>query len=87
MPKGLVVYKFQCGFWNESYCSESIGHLNIRSGKHISVSPVTVKKVKPSNNSTVCYHLLHCNYYSFLTTSMLWLVKTKSIYWKLKKAC
>ena len=26
------------------------------------MSPLTGKKVKPSNNSSICDHLLHCNY-------------------------
>ena len=46
-----VVYKFQCGLCNESYYCESIRHLDIRSGEHIGVSPLTGKKVK-----------LHCNF-------------------------
>ena len=55
IPKDLisgVVYKFQCG----------IRLLDIRSGEHIGVSPLTGKKVKPSNNSAICDHLLHCNF-------------------------
>ena len=32
-----VVYKLQCGLWNESYYGESIRHLDIRSGEHIGV--------------------------------------------------
>ena len=59
-----VVYKFQCGLCNESYYGESIRHLDIRSGEHIGVSPHTGKKVKPSNNSAICDHLLHCNFLS-----------------------
>ena len=50
IPKDLisgVVYKFQCGLCNESYYGESIRHLDIRSGEHIGVSPLTGKKVKP----------------------------------------
>ena len=57
-----VVYKFQCGLCNESYYSESIRHLDIRSGEHIGVSPLTGKKVKPVNDSAVRDHLPHCNY-------------------------
>ena len=57
-----VAYKFQCGLCNESYYSEIIRHLDIKSGKHIGVSPLTRKKFKPSNNSDVCDHLLHCNF-------------------------
>ena len=57
IPKDLtsgVVYKFQCGLCNESYYGESIRHLDIRSGEYIGVSPLTGKKVKPSNNSAIC---------------------------------
>ena len=68
-PKTLyipgVVYKFQSGLCSESYYGESIRHLDIRSRKHIGVSPLTRKKVKPSNNSAICDHLLH---YNFLPT-------------------
>ena len=65
IPKGLisgVVYKFQCGLCNESHYGESIRHLDIKSGEHIFVSPLTRKKVKPVNNNSVRDHLLHCNY-------------------------
>ena len=57
-----VVYKFQCGLCNESYYGESIRHLDIRPGEHIGVPPLTGKKGKPSNNSAICDHLLHCNF-------------------------
>ena len=63
IPKDLItsaVYKFQCGLCNESYYGESIRHLDIRSGEHVGVSPLTGKKVKPSNSSAICDHLLHC---------------------------
>ena len=65
IPKDLVsgvVYKFQCGLCNESYYGENIIHLDIRSGEHIGVSPLTGKKVKSIKNSAVRDHLLHCNY-------------------------
>ena len=65
IPKDLisgVVYKFQCGLCNEFYYGESIRHLDIRSGGHIGVSLLTGEKVKPSNNSAICDHLLHCNF-------------------------
>ena len=61
IPKYLisgVVYKFQYGLCYGSYYGESIRHLDIRSGKQIGVSPLNVK---PSNKSTICDHLLHCN--------------------------
>ena len=90
IPKDLisgVVYKFQCGLCNESYYGESIRHLDIRSVEHIGVSPLTGKKVKPSNNSAICDHLLHCNFVpSFKNFSVL-AHKNKSNYWELKKTC
>ena len=36
--------------------------LDIRSGEYIGVSPLTEKKVKPSNNSAICDHLLHSKF-------------------------
>ena len=36
--------------------------LKYKTGKHRAVWPFTGKKVKPTNNSAVCDHLLHCNY-------------------------
>ena len=54
---------FLLKFFNDaSYYGESIRHLHIRSGEHIGVSPLTGKKVKPSNNSAICDHLLHCDF-------------------------
>ena len=58
-PISAVVYKFQYGLCNESYDGESIRHLDIRSGEHTAVSPLNVKRVKPSNNSTISDNLLH----------------------------
>ena len=65
IPKDFIscfVYKFQCGLCSESYYGESIRHLDIRSGEHIGVSPLTGKNVEASNNSAICDHLLHCNF-------------------------
>ena len=65
IPKDLIsgaVYKFQCGLCNEYYYAESIKLLDKRSGEHIGVSTLTGRKVKPSNNNTICDHLLHCNF-------------------------
>ena len=62
-PQGFKpVFYRRCGLCNESYYGESIKHLDIRSGEHIGVSPLTGKKVRPSNNSAICDHLLHCNF-------------------------
>ena len=37
------------------------GHLNVRIGEHIGISPLTKKQVKPKNSS-VADHLLLCNH-------------------------
>ena len=63
IPKNLIsgfVYKFQCRICNESCFGLTIRNLDIRLGKYIGVSHLTGKKVKPSNNSAICDHLLHC---------------------------
>ena len=85
IPKDLmsgVVYKLQCAICSESYYGESIRYLDIKSGEHVGVSPLTGKKVKPSNNNAICDHLLLCNFsfYLLLTTLVFYLMKTKSIY-------
>ena len=64
IPKDLtsgVVYKFQCGLWNESYYGECVSHLNVKIGEHIGISPITKKQVKPKNSSPAD-HLLFCNH-------------------------
>ena len=55
-------YKFQCGLYNESYLSENISYLDIRSREQMGVSPLTGRKVKTINNSAIRDHLLHYNY-------------------------
>ena len=60
LPAG-VVYRFQCGFCNESYHGECVRYLNVRIGEHIGISPLTMKKVKPQG-SAVSDHLLLCNH-------------------------
>ena len=59
-----VVDKFHCGLCNDSYYGESIRHLDITSGEHIGVSPLTGKNVQPSNNSAICDRLLPCNFFN-----------------------
>ena len=54
IPKDLisgVVYKFQCGLYNESYFGECVRHLHVRIGEHIGISTFTKKQVKPENSS------------------------------------
>ena len=44
IPKDLmseIIYKFQCGLSNESYYGASIRHVDIMSGEHIGVSPLS----------------------------------------------
>ena len=68
-----LVYKFQCGLYNESYYVECLRHLSLISGEHIGISPLTNKRVKPRKNSAFCHNLLHCNYYpTFEDTSALY---------------
>ena len=53
IPKGLtsgVVYKSHCELCNESYFDECVRHLNVRTGKHIGISPLTKKTVNPKNS-------------------------------------
>ena len=60
IPKELrshLVCKFSCGSCNATYYGKSERHLNVRSGEHIGLSPLTGNRVacKPS---AICDHLL-----------------------------
>ena len=57
----VVVYKFQSGLCNEPYYGECVRHLNVRTGEHIRISPLTKKKVKPKVIAVSDYLLL-CNH-------------------------
>ena len=62
IPKKLnsgVEYKFQCGLFNEIYYGETVRHLVVRSRKHISLSPLTNKNVKPRESSITDHLLLY----------------------------
>ena len=83
IPKELisgVIYKFRCGLCNESYYDESIRQLDKRSEEHIGVSPLTGKKVKPSNNSAIYDHLLRFNFLSPFDKFSVLAHENKSIY-------
>ena len=83
IPKYLisgVVYKFQCGLCNESYYGESIRLLDTRFGEYIGASPLTGKKVKPSNNSAICDNLLHCTFLPSFENFSVLANETKSMY-------
>ena len=63
IPKKLtsgVTYKFQLGLSNDYYYVECVRHLNVRTGEHIRISPLT-KNFK-SKSSAVSDHLLLCNH-------------------------
>ena len=56
-----VVYKFQCGLWNEFYCGKCFSSLAMRSGKQNGISPLSNKKEQPRKNNGICHHLLNNN--------------------------
>ena len=56
-----VGYKYTCGRSNSFCYGETDKHLNVRSGEHIGISPVTFGKIKPSKESAFRDHLLICN--------------------------
>ena len=56
-----VAYKFQCGFYNESYYAEYVRHLAVRNGVHSGISPFSIL-VQPRHDCAVCLQLLNCNY-------------------------
>ena len=74
-----VVYKFQCGLYNESYYRESVRHLNARIGKHIRISALAKKKNKPEGRVVSDYLLLCDHSPSFETFSVLTKDNRKSV--------
>ena len=89
IPKVIVfgvAYKIQCGLSNKSYYGEGIRHLGIASREHIGGLRLTGKKLKPSNNNSICDNLIYCNFLPFFPTLVFYLMKTRSICWKLKEA-
>ena len=74
VPKDVMscaVYKFQFGRSNPSYYSETDRNLKVMSRKHISIFPVTCKKIKPSVMSSIRNHLLSCNHVSSFDFTIL----------------
>ena len=61
-----VVYEYTCGRRNSYYYGETERHLKVRSGEHVGISPLTFKKMKLSNESSTCDHLLECDNNPFL---------------------
>ena len=56
-----VVYKYTCRRCNSSYYGETDRHLKVRCGEHIGISPLTLKKTRPSKDSSIRDHLLECD--------------------------
>ena len=69
-PTYGIIYKFQCGLCNESYYGECVRYVNVRIGKHIGISPLTKKQVKPKNSS-IADHLLFSTIQHPMTTLVL----------------
>ena len=57
----LEVVEQTCGRHNSSYYGDTYTHLKVRSREHIKISPMTFRKVNPSNESAISDHLLHCS--------------------------
>ena len=65
IPKELrsnVVYKFLCSNCNITYYDETKRHLDARSGKHLSLSALTGKRVNNNKESAVEDHFLFFNH-------------------------
>ena len=87
-PKDFIsgaVYKFQCCLCNDSYYGEIIRHLDIRSQEHIGVSVLLERRSK--HQLTMLFVIIYFAviFYPLLITLVFQLIKTKSIYWELKK--
>ena len=80
IPKELtsgVAYKFQCGLCNEFYYGECVRHLRI--------SPLTKKKVKPKG-SAVSDHMLLCNHSPSLENISVLIKENKKFLLELKES-
>ena len=49
------------GRTNSPYYGETDRLLKVKSGEYIRISPLTFRKIKPSIESAISYHLLNCN--------------------------
>ena len=88
IPKDLIsgnVCKCQCDLCNESHCGEGIKHVDIRSGEHIGVSPLTGKKVKPVNNCGARDHSRRCNYLPSFDNFSIWACENKKFLLEIKE--
>ena len=55
-----VLYEYTRGRYNSFYYGETERYLKVRSGEHIKISPLTLKKMKPSKENSIRDHLLQC---------------------------
>ena len=83
-PTSGVVSKFQCGLNIESYYSKCVRHLNVRIGKHIAVSLLTKKQVKPKIRLEVD-HLLFYNHSASYDKFNILMFENKKVLLELKE--
>ena len=57
-----IVYNFQCGSCNATYCGKTKSHFKVRMCEHLGISALTGKIVKDDNDSAIKEDLLFCNY-------------------------
>ena len=57
-----IVYKFQCGSCNATYCGKTKRHFKVRMCEHLGISALTGKRVKGDDDSAIKEHLLFCNH-------------------------
>ena len=57
-----IVYKFLCGNSNITYYRETGNHLHVKSGEHLSLSPLTDKRVNKNKKPVVNDHCLFFNH-------------------------
>ena len=74
------------GICNKSHCGGSIRHFDIRSGKHIGVTPLTKKKIKPVNNRAAHDHLLYCVYLSSFDNFSIFARENKKFLLEIKES-
>ena len=56
-----VVYEHTCGRCNCTYYVKTERHLKVRFGEHVGISPLTLKKTKPSKAISIHVHLSQCD--------------------------
>ena len=82
-----VIHKYTCGRCNSSYYGETDRHLKVRSAEHIGISPLTVRKVKPSKRLQFVTNFLIAIISHPLMSLPPWHTDIISIFFKSKKVC